>query len=445
MYLLQIWLEYDPLTRNPPKNFSKLSGCQNDSLIFRSTLNAIRSQRAKDVRVLLSDERRHLNTPMFANRQNILREIELAMEWVRSNNDLLVIQYTGHGYYMVDKDRDEGRDSVLFNMLSSNEFQVPVQNDSLMVTHEVRAADTEGYGYISDDELNALLRKNSVQTLLVFDCCHSGTIADLPYAYIVNDGALVRGVSSSKHDDQKSPMCCISGAQDDQLAFEASINIRMDPYLRQAMEEATLQTNYRIFGNFTVTLCDELLRQLRINKHTDSMTLLFTRLHKRLKHIQVPVISFNIPDHPDDIQIRQFFPFASEEERPFVEQTYTMYDVEQSVEQDVEHSVEQDAVEQDVVVEQTVQHSVEQNTEHSVEQNTEQNEIDVESTTASNNQSNTASNTASNNASNNQSTASNNQSNTQSNDANNTTLSNPNTIVITIINQIIRMLRKLIS
>jgi len=113
---------------------------------------------ARHMRVLTDDDPNNMPT-----RANMLA----AMKWLVSgakSGDSLFLHYSGHGGNVEDKDGDEvdGRDETL----------IPV--------------DYESAGQIVDDDLHALLVAGlpaGVRLTAVMDCCHSGSVLDLPYTY----------------------------------------------------------------------------------------------------------------------------------------------------------------------------------------------------------------------------------------------------------------------
>jgi hypothetical protein len=81
--------------------------------------------------------------------------------WIQSlrSGDTGVIYYSGHGFQLKDKSGDEkdGQDEAIY-------------------FSEKR--------YATDDDIRILLQlaKPGVNLFLLFDCCHSGSMADLPYS-----------------------------------------------------------------------------------------------------------------------------------------------------------------------------------------------------------------------------------------------------------------------
>lgn len=105
--------------------------------------------------------------------------IKDALKWLSEGaaaGDNLFMHYSGHGGSMRDDDNDEedGMDETL----------VPV--------------DYQSKGQIRDDDLFDLLVSRvppDCNLTVVMDCCHSGTILDLPYSLKV-DGATIEAVEN---------------------------------------------------------------------------------------------------------------------------------------------------------------------------------------------------------------------------------------------------------
>jgi metacaspase-1 len=113
--------------------------------------------------VILTDDKRD---PLFMpTRVNIIN----ALKWLAAGNksgDSLFLHFSGHGSRVQDRDGDEsdGYDETI----------CPVDYDK------------RGGGQIVDDELNDLIVKplqRGVRLTAVFDCCHSGSVLDLPITY----------------------------------------------------------------------------------------------------------------------------------------------------------------------------------------------------------------------------------------------------------------------
>lgn len=135
----------------------QLSGCHND---VKTMLNYLRTQGFQDssTQVLLDDGSCQAPTK---------EAMVSAMRWLVDGagpGDSLFFHYSGHGASVEDNDGDEadGMDEAL----------CPV--------------DYERAGFLRDDEVFVHLVKplgEGVQLTCVMDCCHSGTIMDLPYMF----------------------------------------------------------------------------------------------------------------------------------------------------------------------------------------------------------------------------------------------------------------------
>jgi hypothetical protein len=119
---------------------------------------------AWDDMVILTDDQK--NPAAQPTRANILR----AMQWLVNGaqaNDNLFIHYSGHGGQTEDLDGDEedGMDETIY----------PV--------------DFKQAGMIVDDEMHWIMVKPlspGCRLTAIFDCCHSGSVLDLPYEYVPN-------------------------------------------------------------------------------------------------------------------------------------------------------------------------------------------------------------------------------------------------------------------
>lgn len=78
--------------------------------------------------------------------------------------------------------------------------------------------DFEEAGTIDDNELNSAIAMVPARTsvISVFDCCHSGTILDLPYRYKEGDHFVVE----NPVDRIAARTICLSGCQDDETSGE---------------------------------------------------------------------------------------------------------------------------------------------------------------------------------------------------------------------------------
>lgn len=182
----------------------RLNGCIEDV----DQINAFLKENgfnSNDIRIMTD------NTGEKPTKDNILRAWREELNKAQSG-DLLFFHYSGHGASTIDKSGDEldGTDEYLFAL-----DQKPVL----------------------DDELNETVRnhlKEGVTLVALFDCCHSGTMLDMKYNFMVpND---LKGWYKQKDVQQfeitvvngKVPECkgtvfALSGCMDPQTSAEAAI------------------------------------------------------------------------------------------------------------------------------------------------------------------------------------------------------------------------------
>jgi metacaspase-1 len=168
---------------------AELSGCINDVFKMKEFLVQQFRMRETDILVMTDD------TPLKPTRTNILYVLsELAAVSHKIELDKVFIHYSGHGIYEHDTDDEkDGRDECL----------VPLDFDT--------------HGVIRDDELLPIMQNFHPRTDIValFDCCHSGTIVDMPYRYVgTKDYAVERNLSVDPR------IITISGCMDDQTSAE---------------------------------------------------------------------------------------------------------------------------------------------------------------------------------------------------------------------------------
>ena len=139
----------------------QLDGCINDVILMKNCMNKYMEIPLNNITTLTD------KTPLKPTKKNMIKIIEQNIQKLNTTKyNRLWIHYSGHGYHMTDTSGDEvdKKDEVLCPL---------VLNPS------------EDEEFISDDELNTIFSKiYSNKTLIcVFDCCHSGTLLDMPYHY----------------------------------------------------------------------------------------------------------------------------------------------------------------------------------------------------------------------------------------------------------------------
>ncbi|KAJ3028415.1 UNVERIFIED_CONTAM: Ca(2+)-dependent cysteine protease [Siphonaria sp. JEL0065] len=151
-----------------------LRGCHEDVRAVKKFMDS----QAQWESMVLTDIPQHQNTNCYPTRQNIIN----AMIWLVAGarpGDHFFFHYSGHGAQEEDQDGDEqdGMDSTI----------CPV--------------DFKYAGQIVDDDLHRIMCQPLPQGayfLSIFDCCHSGTMLDLPFTYILDANDQVLQVDNRK-------------------------------------------------------------------------------------------------------------------------------------------------------------------------------------------------------------------------------------------------------
>lgn len=180
-----------------PRN--RLYGCVNDVKLVGSYLKEKCGFDAENV-CILSDEQTK-NIPDTCYVPILERIYELVVASWRENLDMVYFHYSGHGTQITDISGDE-KDKL-------DEGIVP--------------SDFATRGPITDDVLRkAFMQFNPrTQVITVFDCCHSGSILDLPFAYdngVPTDDGLSLSVAARPGVPK---ILMLSGCRDPQTSADA--------------------------------------------------------------------------------------------------------------------------------------------------------------------------------------------------------------------------------
>ena len=137
----------------------ELSGCWNDVLNMKKYIMDVHGFEEDNI-VVLMDDGEHTE-PTAANIINAYRTVVAEAE----EGDAIFLHYSGHGTKLKDDDANEEADGY----------------DEALCPRDFQSA-----GMIRDDDLYDILVKgcpDGVHMVSLMDCCHSGSIMDLPYIF----------------------------------------------------------------------------------------------------------------------------------------------------------------------------------------------------------------------------------------------------------------------
>mmetsp|Transcript_30144 Transcript_30144/g.82845 ORF Transcript_30144/g.82845 Transcript_30144/m.82845 type:complete len:286 (-) Transcript_30144:58-915(-) len=144
-----------------------LSGCQNDVWSMMNFMGS-KGYAENHMRILLDDGQYEPPT-----KRNILSAMEWLVEGAQAG-DTLFLHYSGHGVNV--------RNSGNADAEASGQDQAIVPLDAVLPVGTPQFEQS----IIRDDDMYNILVKNlpkGVKLLVVCDCCHSGSMLDLPYTY----------------------------------------------------------------------------------------------------------------------------------------------------------------------------------------------------------------------------------------------------------------------
>jgi hypothetical protein len=157
----------------------------------------------------------------YPSKANIIKQMNKILS-LSSENDNVVISFAGHGKQTVYSNNNieelDGRDEGF--LPSDYNFK----DDSLL----------------KDDEILQILKDNlsdkKINLLILFDCCHSGTMCDLQYTY---EKSLTRNsykmINNKNDNDMKSNIIMISGCKDKQVSWGANIKFNYSYRMMQGV------------------------------------------------------------------------------------------------------------------------------------------------------------------------------------------------------------------
>jgi hypothetical protein len=203
----------------------KLRGCINDANNVVNFLVNKCGYKSSDV-ILMTDEGKNKHTDLFPRRKHVMDQIQKLLSLTKSG-DTLFMHFSGHGTEMRDTNGDEadGKDSAIITA-----------KGSCIIDDEIKEQ------FVNKMPVGSKLR-------IVMDCCHSGTMGDLPYNW--RGGSYTRESS----DVQGSTDCImLSGCADPGTSADAYISKQFSGALTAFMLQILTPNNNYSWQEFLAIL-----------------------------------------------------------------------------------------------------------------------------------------------------------------------------------------------
>lgn len=256
-YALLIGLNYTTTS-------NRLFGCINDCLLVQNMLINNFDFKPENITFMRDDIYSNIDA-LFPSRNNIIKCIKDLID--KTNKGLanqIYIHYSGHGSYIRDLTGDE--------LDGNDEFIVP----SDFFTSRQK---------ILDDELFILLKgiSNNSRCFMVFDCCNSGSIVDLPFSYNYENGNFIEKMENQDSVLlSKSNIISLSACRDNEYALDVSINGKPNGAMTMAIYSVLNQNSWIVSLKELIT---SIYQYLLINKYNSMRPLLSSNKKLNLNEI----------------------------------------------------------------------------------------------------------------------------------------------------------------
>ena len=190
----------------------ELSGCVNDATMMRGIL----TQNGYATYMCTTNA-----TTTKRSMESVLYNMAMST-WSDPTITSVWIYYAGHGTQIRDVDNDES-DGL----------------DEAIVPSDCRTS-----GVISDDQIYRILQSFNPTCVvsLFLDCCHSGSICDLPYSYQTNGSTMLNVKMETKKKALRGKVRILSACLDSQKADEITINRKVQGMATTTLNAIVMQT-----------------------------------------------------------------------------------------------------------------------------------------------------------------------------------------------------------
>jgi hypothetical protein len=288
---------------NDPQN--RLYGCINDIVNTTDVLTKVYGYPQSNIINLRDDSN---NAALYPTRENILSNLTRLIAESGTLSEIW-FHYSGHGSQVKDTNGDEidGLDEVL----------VPI--------------DFRQKGFITDDEIFNIVKNSKCKTMLIFDCCHSGTICDLQWSFEYKNGPFLKTMNTNKILPNKN-IVSISGCKDTQTSADAYDTdakqgigaftysllhcLRENNYGIDILKLHRAICNYILSCGFTqipMLSCSSVVPMYKFTKYVSSTTTIKTNTTSIIAGTTVTKEIENIPTEKVSIQLKKILDVVNED------------------------------------------------------------------------------------------------------------------------------------
>lgn len=226
-----------------------LSGCIDDIVNMQGVLIDAYDYQSSNIILLRDDIDDPTRQPTLANITAQLKQLASQS----SASDEIWVHYSGHGSQL-QKINDPNKDDV----------------DSILVPLDYHSA-----GFIHEDDLLAIIQTIKCRGIFLFDCCHSGSICELPWSILYKSPSTYSTIKNNNIQVKNPNIFVFSGCKDNQTCADTYSDVLAESV-----------------GVFTSAF----IECLRNSRHNTSLLLLYRDICMSLSssgYTQTPVLSLS--------------------------------------------------------------------------------------------------------------------------------------------------------
>lgn len=219
---------------------SELAGCVNDVRQELATFQ--KTKFPVDEMAILVDEDGFPNVTAMPTRANIIKYMAWLVKGAKAG-DVLFMHYSGHGTQTKSQDQYEENDQVIC------------------------PCDYSKAGCIVDNDLFAILADGlpaGVRLTVLFDCCHSGSMLDLPYTFFGGSDVLTQNSYHMKqirnNNFSAGDVLMISGCKDTQTSADVGNTASLGNGTSGAGGAATQCLTYTLLNTSNLSYKDTMIQ-----------------------------------------------------------------------------------------------------------------------------------------------------------------------------------------